>query len=60
VETFVRSKFYKKCSRTFKILFAIVAVSKKLNYQLLNKFRETGFLMNKKGHRNSRVFQKKR
>jgi len=57
VETSVRSKFYKKCSRTFKIAFVSVPVNNKLtNYRLLNKFRKTGVLMNKKGYRNPRVF----
>ena len=45
METSVSSKFYKKCSRTFKILFASVPVNNKLtNYRLLNKFRKTLFM----------------
>jgi hypothetical protein len=59
VETFVRSKFYKKCSISFKLLFASVPVNNKLNYRQLNKFRKIGFLIKKKGYRNPRVFRKK-
>ena len=59
METFVRSKLHKKCSITFKMFFSSVPINNTLtNYRLLNKFRKTGFLMNKKGYRNPPVFQK--
>jgi hypothetical protein len=50
----------KKYRKTFKILFASVPVNNKLtSNRLLNMFRKTGFLINKKGYRNPRVFQSK-